>query len=223
MKMNQSVRTMLENLYGLFKAKFNDTEKSWDNFIDFLAVENKPSLLPQIEHKFEWLYSDLNLCESILKIYDAKSLKCDYYDYLGDMYLEKILKNADIKTSGVFRSPGNIDKVLGQACIPKTNKEINILDPAASTGRVLLAAYKIAPNASCFGVEKDLRLLRIAMTNFAIHELEGYFLHADSLKHEIDISKENGQYNWQFVNSWNSQLHKLKPITAQNNPALKIL
>ena len=62
-----------------------------------------------------------------------------------------------------------------------------------------------------FGVDSDLRLLRIAATNFYVHNIQGYLLHADGLIHETDISSEDGKYNWQFANSWYSNMDKLRP------------
>ncbi len=85
-----------------------------------------------------------------------------------------------------------------------------VLDPAVGTGRLLMAAYKQVPGGLFFGVDTDLRALRIATTNFFIHDIPGYFLHADSLLHETDISTEEGRYNWQFANSWYSQIDRLK-------------
>ncbi|MEZ5357200.1 MAG: methyltransferase domain-containing protein [Candidatus Zixiibacteriota bacterium] len=221
--MDQSVRTMLERLYGIFEAKFKDTRESWNHFIEFIAVDNKPTLYRQVKHKFEWLFDDLSLCKSLLNTYDPKILKGDFYDHLGDMYLEKFGESLDTKTRDKVRPPESIEKVFDMTHIPRTDKNLNILDPACGTGRLLLAAHKLAPNASYFGVESDLDLVRIAITNFSIHGLDGYFLHAESCKHETDIAKANGQYNWQFANDWNSHIHELKPVSGQNKVVLQVL
>lgn len=73
-----------------------------------------------------------------------------------------------------------------------------------------MAAHKTAPNALFFGVDVDLRALRIAFINFAIHGISGYLLHADSLAHDTDISTDDGIYNWHFANRWDSCMNKLK-------------
>ena len=75
-----------------------------------------------------------------------------------------------------------------------------------------MAVYKRCPNGSLFGVDNDINLIRIALANFLIHDIPGHLLYADMNRYEIDISKENGKYNWQFANQWNSQQDKLKPV-----------
>ncbi|MEZ5359670.1 MAG: N-6 DNA methylase [Candidatus Zixiibacteriota bacterium] len=221
--MDQSVRTMLERLYRLFEARFNNTRESWNHFLEFIAVDNKPTLYKQLHHKFEWLFNDLSLCKSILNIYDPKILNGDFYDHLGDMYLEKFGESIDSKTRDKIRPLEGIENELNKARVPRTDKNIKILDPSCGTGRLLLAAHKLAPNASYFGVESDINLFRIAITNFSIHSIEGYFLLAENFKHEIDIAKAKGQYNWRFANNWNSHTHKLKPVSGQNKAALEVL
>ncbi|MEZ5359837.1 MAG: N-6 DNA methylase [Candidatus Zixiibacteriota bacterium] len=209
--MDQSVKTMLETVYGLFKAKFQDQMASWDRFLEFIAIDNIPSLLTRLGHKLDWLCNDIEFCKSILKAYDSKALKGDYNDHLGEMYFELIQSHPELSTTGEFYSSKDIEHLIHKLNITKTEKKITVFDPAVGSGKVLMEAHKIAPKAIFFGVESDLRLLRIAMTNFAIHEIEGYFLHADRTEHELDISTLGGQYNWQFANSLDSHIHKLKP------------
>jgi type I restriction-modification system DNA methylase subunit len=92
-------------------------------------------------------------------------------------------------------------------------RRINVLDPCVGTGRLLMSAYKVNPNSNLFGVDIDLDALRIAHVNFLVHDVKNfYLLHADSLRHEIDFSKPEGNHNWQFANRWNSCMSKLKPI-----------
>ena len=110
----------------------------------------------------------------------------------------------------------NVAKMTASMTIGETDKPVNVLDPVVGTGRLLMAAHKQAPNANLFGVDLDQRMVRIAFTNFAIHDISGYLLNADSLQHETDISTENGLYNWRFANRWNSNLDDLKPINYEN-------
>lgn len=209
--MNQKVRTMLEKMYFLFIDKFQDPIESWDRLVEFLAVDNCGPLLHQLNHKFEWFFQDSKLSDAVINLYDPELLKSDYHDHLGDMYLEKIVSQERAKRKGMFLTPMNLADTLTQMTIQKTNKPLNILDPAVGSGRLLMAAYKTAPDSMFFGVDIDLRALRIAFTNFAIHNISGYFLHADSLYHNIDISTENGIHNWKYANNWYSCMDKLKP------------
>lgn len=212
--MNQDVRKMLESMYDLLNQKFNDSVKAWDSLIEFLAVDNCGSLYYQLNHKFEWLFEDNDFARRLMKTYDFELLKSDYYDHLGEMYLERIVGQNEVRRKGLYLTPMNIAETMAVMTISSTDEKIRVLDPAVGSGRLLMAAYKKAPNSILFGVDIDLRVLRIAFTNFAIHNISGYLLHANSLEHEIDISTENGMYNWQFVNSWYSHMDKLKEIQA---------
>ena len=222
--MNSHVRTMLENMYALFSNAFHDPVKAWDYFIEFLAVDNCASLLYQLDHKFEWLMHDSKLMEAVKTTYDLKLLKSDYYDHLGEMYLEKFVSNAVAKRKGMILTPMTLADSLAKMTIREQDILINVLDPAVGTGRLLMAVHKRAPDANLFGVDIDLRSLRIAFTNFAIHNISGYLLHANSLIHDIDIATEQGRQNWRYANKWYSCMDKLKPeyVHPKSEPLLTI-
>jgi len=208
--MKQDVRKMLERMYDLLTEKFNDPVKAWDNFIEFLAVDNYGSLIYQLDHMFEWLFEDSRLADRLMKTYDPEKLRSDYYDHLGEMYLEKLVGTRQAQERGQFLTPMNVAESMAAMTIGQTDKPVRVLDPCVGTGILLMAAHKTAPNALFFGVDVDLRALRIAFTNFAIHGISGYLLHADSLAYDTDISTEEGRYNWQFANRWDSCMNKLK-------------
>ena len=213
--MNLEVRTMLDSMYEIFIDKFNDPVKAWDHFIEFLAVDNCAPLICQLENRFEWVFKDSKLVDNVIKTYNSNLLKSDYYDHLGDIYVEKIISKNEAKRKGIYITPQNAADVIGKISIQETDRPLMVLDPAVGTGRLLMAAYKKAPKAALFGVDIDLRSLRIAFTNLAIHNISGYLLHADSLMHEIDISNERGRYNWQFANRWNTCIENLRPMKKQ--------
>ncbi|MBN4081220.1 N-6 DNA methylase [Caldithrix abyssi] len=208
--MKPEVRKMLEDMYEIFRGKFHDSVKAWDSLIEFLAVDNYAPLLYQLNHKFEWFFHDPSFSSSLKKVYDHDLLKSDYNDHLGEMYLEHIVGKKEGERKGLFLTPMNIAEAMAKMSLLNVEKEITILDPAVGTGRMLMAVNKQASNALMFGVDVDLRALRVAYTNFAIHGINGYLLHANSLEHEIDIATEEGRYNWQFANKWDSHWTELK-------------
>ena len=128
---------------------------------------------------------------------------------------EKFITKKSAERTGLFLTPTNVSDLISKISIADTDKPLNILDPAVGTGRLLMSAYKHAPKSRLFGVDIDMNLIRIAMTNMAIHNIQGYLLNANSLLHEIDISKENGRYNWQYANRWNTCIENLKSIKKQ--------
>ncbi len=206
---------MLESMYDLLTGKFHYSVKSWDNFVEFLAVDNCGSLFLQLDHKFEWLFEDSKLANSLMQTYDPELLRSDYYDHLGEMYLEKLVGTRQAQERGQFLTPMNVADSMAAMTIGQTDKPVRVLDPCVGTGRLLMAAHKQAPNALLFGVDVDLRALRIAFTNFAIHGISGYLLHADSLLHDTDISTDVGRHNWEFANRWYSCMDQLEALKGK--------
>lgn len=207
-------------MYDILYRRFQQHDKTIDALVEFIAIDNCPALLSQLDHKLEWIYDDPELCEKLHDVYDLDLLKVDTYDYLGDLYY----RNQDKSVKGQKRlifSQKRINELIHNMIIGKTDDQVNILDPCVGTGRFLLSVYKYVPNANLFGVDSDLRALRIAFTNCAIHNIKAYLLHADSTVHETDISKDDGRYNWQFANRWYSCMDKLKKINQNIEETIK--
>lgn len=221
--MNQEVRKMLENMYNIFSKKFKDEVIAWDHFIDFLAVDNCGSLIYQFRHKFEWLFEDNKFVNSLMSIYNPTLLRSDYYDHLGEMYFEKILNPKQSQDRNLSLMTMNDAYTMAKMSFGETDAPLKILDPVVGSGRYLMAVYKIAPNALLFGVDTDLRALRIALTNFAIHGIQGYLLHADTRIHDTEIDTDEGIYNWQLANKWYSHIDKLKTKIKDKIQKQKIL
>ena len=215
--MEPKVRAILENMYDVFNQKIQDKRKAWDYLIEFLAVDNRGSVIFEIGHKFEWLFEDKSLVSKVLKAYDGDTLKSDYYDHLGDMYLHHIVPKSEEldKARYIRRQPPAI--ALADMIDPIATEITKFFDPVAGTGRLLMEAHKKVPLVRCFGVEKDIDLYRIAMTNFAIFNIPGYMLHADPLNHAVDPSNPIGGYNWKYSNHWNPTINQLKPVTKVVN------
>lgn len=205
LKMQSKVRKMLDNMYALFITKFKDRFKAWDYFLEFIAADHYGSLIYQFNHKLEWLFEDQKLTKSLLNIYDSKLLKSDYYDHLGELYFDKVI----VDKNQSLMSHDTADK-LAMLNIGNNDAPLKILDPCVGTGRYLMATARLAPNALVFGVDSNLRLLRIAYTNFLIHNIKGYVLHANKKIHDIELNTKNGIHNWQFANKWNSCIGQLK-------------
>lgn len=204
---------MLDSTYALFLKQFGERNKAWDHFIEFLAADHNPLLMYQLSHKFEWLLKS-NLSDTIADIYNPRLLQADVYDHLGEMYLEKIATEVEARDLERLLRPTEtlVDatvKLFGK----RSKRPESILDPEAGTGRWLMAVHSVSPDSKLFGVEKNLRLYRIAYTNLAIRGIQAYLLHANKLNHQLDISTKDGEYNWEHANQWNTCQDKLKPST----------
>jgi len=211
--MNTEVRVMLNKMYDLFKNKFQNSIYAWDRFIEFLAIDNNAIYARQLDHNFEWLLKDIQFSVDLMNIYNPKLLRSDYYDHLGDMYVEIFLSKRGKR--GLDQRSNKIEEYREQLENQAVSRQLKILDPAARTGRLLMSVYKTYPNSILFGVEPDIRLYRIALTNFAIFNIPGYVLNADGKIHELNLTSENGQHNWGYSNVWNPPTKKFKPTRSQ--------
>lgn len=208
---------MLDGMHTCLNDHYNDRYESWDKLVEFIATDHAPWLLYEIKGGLDWLFKDSELARKLFSYYDPKLLHSDEHDHLGDMYIEDIVSKREAQKRGLFLTPDAVALLIAEITMPAGEKLYTILDPAVGTGRLLLAAHKRAPNALLFGVDTDLRSLRIAYANFAIHGIKGYLLHADSLRYEIDISKQSGKANWTLANNWYSQMEKMKPIEPKDS------
>lgn len=208
--MQPKARALLEDLYDLFNRKTQDKKKAWNYLLEFLLIDSNVTHIFEIDHKFEWLFSDLGLVKKTREIYDDKLLREDGHDHLGDMYLDHFVpKSRVLKARNYIRNESTLD-VLADTLLPVLDGPFRFLDIEAGTGRLIMAAYKKAPEAYFFGVERNLDLYRIALTNLAIHDIPAVILNADLGKYETDISLPNGRYNWQFANVWNIDTKQLR-------------
>jgi DNA modification methylase len=201
--MENKARTMLENMYALFNDKVNDKRKAWDYLLELLAVDNRGSVIFEIGHKFEWLFNDSSLSKKVLEVYDDELMKQDYRDHLGDMYLHHVVPKSEELAKARYIKKHPNEEELAELISPLTEEILKFYDPFAGTGRLLMAAHKKAPRAKCFGIEKDLDLYRIAVTNFAIFNIPGYLLHENHLSYKADSSNPLLRHNWKYANHWN--------------------
>ena len=207
---------MLEDVHSVFNDEFRDSVKAWDSFLEFLAVDHCPPLLQQLDHKFEWFFENESFSKDVIARYNPSILPTEFYDHLGEMYIEKLVTKKDADRRGLFLTPMEVANLMATMTISRTENEVTVLDPCVGTGRFLMAGYKRAPNGMFFGVDIDLRALRVAYTNLAIHGIRGYLLHADSLMHETDIGTVSGRENWQYANKWYSCIDKLKLLSGSD-------
>ena len=208
--MNPKIKNMLESMFKRLNHKFKDPIKAWDKLIEFLAADNSVRLATKLNHNYEWLTNDSKLVSDLMNIYNSDLLKSDCHDYLGELYEDKIASNVKVqKCKHVLTSDSEV-KRIAEIQIDKTDENKTIFDPAVGTGRLLMAAHKVAPNARLFGVDYDIRKLRIAYTNLAIHGIPGYLLHADANQHELDLQKDDGRHNWGYANNWHDVQDKLR-------------
>ena len=86
--MKPEVYKMIENMYKLLFEKFKNKQLAWNRLIEFIAVDNNGALFLQLNHKFEFLFEDKKLLNSLMDIYNSKLISSDNINQIGDLYNE---------------------------------------------------------------------------------------------------------------------------------------
>lgn len=215
--MADHTRGMLEKLYETFSQKYPESLKAWDNMLAFIASFHCGKIMAQFENELEWVAKEPDMLEQVRATYDPRLMKGSNSDALGDMYFESQLDNVQRRAKSYAKTPWDMVNVMSAAIVSATQTRLKIVDPCAGTGRLLLALATRAPNGVYFGIEDDLRISRIALTNLMIHDVHGYILNANYLMHATDLQTEAGRHNWRYSNKWYSQMHNLLPAHPLQN------
>ena len=214
--MNPQVRSMLEAMYTCIHKREPDPGKAWDNLLELVAADNSALFMREFDRGLDWLFTDRGISAELLRIYQPALLRYECRDDLGSFYNSKF-----------YRESGLENCVIQSRQRKMRDPSVNFLAPehpdsvlymGVGSGGILMETHKRVPEAKLFGVETDLRLYRIALTNCAMHNIPALVLHADPYLHELDPSEPNGKYNWQFANRWNSYKDLLRP--RYNRPTM---
>jgi hypothetical protein len=206
--MKSNIMKRYQNMFKLLYDQSRNYSIAWNRLIEFIMLNNHPKFFFMVDHKFEWLFDNVKLVESLMDLYDEKLFKSDRYDYLGKLLLNHRNEFPKHFTQKLTEENRQIDEIAGK--IKSSKKKTNILILQAGTGRSILRLSKLNPNTVFWVAERDIRLMRAAFANCMLHNIKAHLLCADHLRHAFDYSTENGKYNWQYANRWYEQKEKLK-------------
>jgi hypothetical protein len=65
--------------------------KAYEHLLQFLAVDNCPPIMLDIEGKLEWFFANHDLAQQLIDAYKLDLIKSERYDHLGDIYLENVV------------------------------------------------------------------------------------------------------------------------------------
>jgi hypothetical protein len=99
-------------------------------------------------------------------------------DILGDIFQGAITHGQN----GQFFTPENVCKMMAQMTVDSETR--NVSDPCCGSGRLLLAAADICPQAEFVGQDVDLRCAQMTAINLALRNLHGWVVHGNSLSRE---------------------------------------
>jgi len=199
---------MLEVLY----RHLHDWRLAWDRMIEFVAADwHGAFIVGQLGDDALWLFEDRELMQKLIAVYDLDLVKSDMDDALGELYCNNQgVQGARWK--GQFLTPMNVCRMMALMTMPghddeRRDEPLRVLEPAVGTGRMIIAAAEVCPEAYFYGVDVDIRALRIAFLNCSFRKVHGFFLHADALRHDTRLCSPNWKNaNWLWQDRWGKLL-----------------
>lgn len=156
------------------------------------------------------LYSLQREDENYLETLDGYKEKDEHH--FSDAFAE--LQNAMSETDGdilgiVYEELGQSSDHFGQHFTPHSlsdakaemmlgeehgsSDSYTVMDPAAGSGRLLMAASKVNSNGVFYGIDKDSTCAKMTALNLTFFNLDGYAIHGDSLKMDYHRIWETSQ------------------------------
>lgn len=124
-------------------------------------------------------------------------------DILGDIFCGGIT----FGENGQFFTPDHLCSVMAQMQMSAADTGKRILDPACGSGRTLLACADINRNNEFYGVDVDIRCVRMAAINMALRNLYGWVTWGNTLTDETWMHFRTG-FNGKGV------IKKVEPAAA---------
>ncbi len=105
----------------------------------------------------------------------------EWYDILGDIYMNYIAGTMTKQWSGQFFTPMHICDFMAKITEPGENVGESVMDSACGSGRMLLAAHIIHPGNYCCAQDMDRICCLMTVCNFIIHGVRGEVVWGNSL------------------------------------------
>lgn len=124
-------------------------------------------------------------CDTIAKLFGSivvamGEARDDLKDILGDLHQGAITYGENAQ----YFSPMPVCRAMARitvADVEKPEERKSVCDPAAGSGRMLLAVAEIHPHWEFVAQDLDIRCTRVSAINLAMRGLYGYAIHGNSL------------------------------------------
>lgn len=178
-----------------------DPLTAFDKLLEFLVVDMSDGrMIPYIPNVEWWFSADgVDLIDRLTKKNYSREfiseIKGERHDHLGEIYTD-VQSTSSKRGKGQFFTPTDVTQLIATMSMDASKGPVKILDPCIGSGRFMIAAANINPEARIYGVDIDLRATQISMVNAWMFNIHAFLLHANALLHEIDIKYLEGQENW---------------------------
>lgn len=105
----------------------------------------------------------------------------EWYDILGDVYMNYLSGTMKKQWTGQFFTPAHICDFMAKITDPGENGGESIMDCCCGSGRMLLASHMVHPGNYCFAQDMDRICCLMTVCNFLIHGVRGEVVCGNSL------------------------------------------
>lgn len=165
----------IENLSGKYRKS-----EIFTDFLDYIVYLIRTDKADKQIERLQQRYSDEEFREFIRLFELLGSASLDYYDALGDFFMEYV----SMGHNGQFFTPDSICKLLARMTMDE-NTTGAISDPAAGAGRTLLAAASINPHLEFVGADLDPNCVKMCLINFWMNSLNGWVVCMNTLTMDV--------------------------------------
>ena len=139
------------------------------------------------EYYFQMFQEWIKITNEALTNNKNYSASNGWYDYLGIFYENTVQSKYKAGTRGQFFTPHNVCQVMTELTMLEekdyTNQLVN--DCCCGSGRFLLAAHTLHPEAIMIGADLDEVACKMTVLNFYIHGVRGSVINQNTLSLEF--------------------------------------
>lgn len=157
-----------------------------DVFRDFLRYIVHGFSLPDTPHLSDWRYNK-EQCKAFYEMYvtwiqimDKQIEAHGWYDAFGDLFMALTSQRGQ-QQKGQFFTPNHISDLCHELVIGKENKIHTIYDPAAGSGRMLIAASANNPRNYLVAWDIDYTCCLMCVCNFLMNTCVGEVVCMDTI------------------------------------------
>jgi len=148
-------------------------------FANGIYIEQRDNALKKYTADEKKLFNEMFYCmvkslEDIFKIYS-------WFDFFGSVYETIIINKGKQSGLGQFFTPPEVVDLMVRINTIENQENKTIYDPAAGSGRMLIASHVYSPKNFVYAADVDLICCKMCVLNMFLHGCRGEVVHMDSL------------------------------------------
>jgi type I restriction enzyme M protein len=186
----------------------HDSSRMFEDYLDLvlccMANRQQEERYLQVAKRYtrEELDTMAQLMAYHILIHEHHTAGGGWYDMLGDVYME-LASRSKASRMGQFFTPVEVCEVMARITLPDADEMVgkSITDPAAGSGRMLLAAHAMQPKLGLIvAADLDPICAKMCALNFWLHGIRGEVACMDSLGLKWYFAYHtHPRYTWPFV------------------------